>query len=163
MRLAKRLVAILSAVGGIAPSVSCAEPPRAAKHYAVEHSDAEWHKLLTPAQYDVLRARGTERPYGRNFHDAHEHAVYLCAACGAELFRSDEKFDSGTGWPSFWQPAAAKAIETEEDRSYGMTRTEVRCARCGGHLGHVFEDGPKPTGLRYCINGVALVQRAVKP
>jgi peptide-methionine (R)-S-oxide reductase len=132
-----------------------------AQTYAVTHTDAEWRKLLTPAEYDVLRRKGTEPAFSSPLSAAHDKANYVCAACRQRLFSSDHKFDSGTGWPSFYQPIDPKAVETKEDASLGESRTEVRCARCGGHLGHVFDDGPKPTGLRYCINGVAL--RKVAP
>jgi peptide-methionine (R)-S-oxide reductase len=128
------------------------------QHDKVIKTEAEWRALLTPEQYHVLREHGTERAFTGAFHDSHEHAVYVCAACGKELFRSEEKFDSGTGWPSFWQPINATAVGTTSDDSAGMERTEVHCSRCGGHLGHVFDDGPEPTGLRYCINSVSLRQ-----
>ncbi len=126
--------------------------------HKVEKSDAEWRKLLSEQQYHVLREAGTERAFTGAFWNSHDKAIYVCAACGQELFSSDAKFDSGTGWPSFFQPIAKEDVETEEDNSLFMSRTEVRCSRCGGHLGHVFEDGPAPTGLRYCINSAALSQ-----
>ncbi len=124
----------------------------------VVRTEAEWRETLSPEQFRVLRQKGTERAFSSPLHESHERAIYRCAGCGLDLFHSDAKFDSGTGWPSFWQPIRPEAVGTESDRSFFMVRTEVHCARCGGHLGHVFEDGPKPTGLRYCINGVALEQ-----
>jgi len=122
----------------------------------IEKTDEEWRRLLTSEQYRVLRQKGTERAFSGAYHASHDPARYLCAACGSELFRSDEKFDSGTGWPSFWAPVSEGAVQTEADRTHGMVRTEVHCARCAGHLGHVFNDGPEPSGLRYCINSVSL-------
>jgi len=122
----------------------------------IDKSDAEWRAELTSEQYRVLRQQGTEPAFSGELHDNNASGRYLCAACGNELFGSGEKFDSGTGWPSFWQAAAPDRVETERDSSHGMVRTEVHCARCGSHLGHVFPDGPKPTGLRYCINSVSL-------
>jgi peptide-methionine (R)-S-oxide reductase len=121
-------------------------------------TDDEWRKLLTRAQFHVLREKGTELAFSGAYYNAHEKATYVCAACGLELFSSEAKFDSGTGWPSFTQPIAEGRVDTAEDTSLGISRNEVRCARCGGHLGHVFDDGPKPTGMRYCINSVALYQ-----
>ena len=122
----------------------------------VNRSDAEWRADLSPEQYDVLRKKGTERPFTGVYNDCKDPGVYRCAGCGAELFRSDDKFESGTGWPSFTQPAGGESVDTEEDRSFFMRRTEVMCSSCGGHLGHVFDDGPQPTGMRYCINSCAL-------
>jgi peptide-methionine (R)-S-oxide reductase len=122
----------------------------------VQKSDAEWRAELTPEQYEVLRRKGTERAFTGDYVDTKEPGVYRCAGCGAELFRSDAKYDSGSGWPSFVEPTSLDSVTTETDRSYGMVRTEVSCAACGGHLGHVFPDGPGPNGLRYCINSCAL-------
>ena len=119
-------------------------------------SEEEWKKRLTPEEYYVLRQAGTERPWTGSFVGTSEPGTYVCRACGNPLFRSGEKFESGTGWPSFTQPISPDALTEHEDRSYGMIRTEVRCARCDSHLGHVFPDGPPPTGLRYCINSIAL-------
>jgi peptide-methionine (R)-S-oxide reductase len=135
--------------GGPAPAV-----------FAVTHSKEEWRSLLTPQQYAVLREQATERPYSSPLNGEHRDGIFTCAGCMLDLFSSKTKFESGTGWPSFWEPLPG-AVRKQSDTSYGVSRTEVQCERCGGHLGHVFADGPKPTGLRYCMNGVAMAFRTV--
>ncbi len=122
----------------------------------VVKSDAEWSRQLTPEQFHVARGKGTERPFCGTLLDNKRHGVYSCVCCGLSLFASSGKFNSGTGWPSFFRPVADENVLTETDRSHGMVRTEILCARCDGHLGHVFEDGPPPTGLRYCVNSESL-------
>ncbi|SCZ57766.1 peptide-methionine (R)-S-oxide reductase MsrB [Thiohalomonas denitrificans] len=122
----------------------------------IEKDEEQWRAELDPEKYRILREAGTEPAFTGKYYRNQETGIYHCGACGAELFSSDQKYESGSGWPSFWAPASGEALETRTDRSYGMTRVEVRCARCGSHLGHVFDDGPAPTGQRYCINSAAL-------
>ena len=137
-------------------AVGLATHKAAAESFAVVHSDEEWRKLLSPEAYSVLRKEGTEYPYTSPLEQEHRKGTFACAGCAQPLFSSETKFDSGTGWPSFYQPIRPEVVGTRIDGALMMTRTEVHCARCGGHLGHVFEDGPPPTGLRYCMNGVAM-------
>ena len=146
---------LFSALVGI-PGLMGATAAHAARVYEVLLSEAEWKKRLDPEQYAVLRRSGTERPYTSPLNKEKRAGIFRCAGCARPLFSSEAKFESGTGWPSFWQPLAATSVYEDSDTSFGTRRTEVVCQGCGGHLGHVFDDGPKPTGLRYCMNGVAM-------
>lgn len=149
----RNLIARLGALGGLGAMVA---RPAAAETFEVTLSDAEWRAKLTDMQYRVLRQEATERAFTSTLNDEHREGTFACAGCGQPLFASDTKFDSGTGWPSFWKPLP-DAVGTRPDPGIFGNRTEVHCSRCGGHLGHVFDDGPAPTGLRYCMNGAALV------
>jgi peptide-methionine (R)-S-oxide reductase len=146
----------ISLTSSVADATQNGSAKKSKQTYEINKTDAEWKRVLTPEQYFVLREKGTEPAFSGKYNDHHEKGVYTCAACGNELFTSDTKFDSGTGWPSYFKPISGKNVKELTDRSMGMERTEVVCGKCGGHLGHVFDDGPKPTGLRYCLNSVAL-------
>ena len=151
---------LVAALLPVRPAAAAKFPPSipaGEKVKTIERTNAEWKKQLTPQQYHVLREAGTDIPFTGSLLHVKGPGVFKCAACGLELFRTDQKFDSGTGWPSFWAPYALSHVIEKDDNSLGMERVEVECARCGGHLGHVFDDGPPPTGLRYCINSSALV------
>ena len=124
--------------------------------FEIKKSEEEWKQILTPEQYRVLREKGTERAFTGKFYKNHETGIYVCAACGNELFSSETKYESGSGWPSYWEPVSENSVKLLEDTSYGMIRTEVVCGKCGSHLGHVFDDCPQPTGKRYCINSISL-------
>lgn len=149
------LAVALIALGALTALSSAESGPEAADP-SWQLSDDEWRTRLSEQEYDVLRCGGTEAPFSGDLWDKHDDGVYVCAGCGAELFSSDTKYDSGSGWPSYYAPINESAVGMREDRSHGMVRTEVYCTRCGGHLGHLFADGPEPTGLRYCINSVSL-------
>ncbi len=158
--LTKRILAGAAASLAALAGLPWLRPSRAAGPFEVSFPEAEWRRRLTAAQFAVLRQSATERPYTSPLNDEHRRGIFTCAGCDRELFSSTTKFDSRTGWPSFWAPIEG-AVGTERDTSYGMLRTAVHCARCGGHLGHLFDDGPRPTGLRYCMNGVAMGFRPV--
>ena len=144
----------------LSPGTALGEQAQADEAFEVTHSDSEWHSLLSDEQYAILREEGTERAYTSPLNNEHRSGTFACAGCALALFSSATKFDSHTGWPSFWAPLE-QAVATRQDRSFGMVRNEVHCRRCGGHLGHVFDDGPKPTGLRYCMNGLAMTFKPV--
>jgi len=146
---------LMTTVFGLAAAVSMPVLSPATETFEVEHSEEEWRKLLTPNQFAVLRKAATERPYSSPLNNEKRAGLFACVGCQLDLFSSKTKFESGTGWPSFWAPLE-NAVGTTRDISFGMVRQAVHCRRCGGHLGHVFNDGPKPTGLRYCMNGIAL-------
>lgn len=155
MDYSKREMLRLTGLAGIALTFGCGGTADAKGKYAVVKTDAEWKKILSPMAYKVLRQAHTETAFTSPLNDEHRKGIFVCAGCAQRLYSSDTKFDSGTGWPSFWKPLAG-AIGTKTDWEIGSPRTEVHCARCGGHLGHVFNDGPKPTGKRYCMNGAAM-------
>ena len=146
---------VLAGAGAVSAFTATGAPSGPASTFEVNHTDDEWRHLLSPAAYDVLRRAGTETPYSSPLNDEHRAGTFTCAGCGQALFSSTTKFDSGTGWPSFYKPLD-NAVIGRPDNSEGMSRTEILCSRCGGHLGHVFDDGPPPTGLRFCMNGVAM-------
>lgn len=153
-----RIIILLALLSGLA--VACAQSttkvPQNDSDYEVVKSEEEWKKILSPLEFRVLRQHGTERAFSGDLWDHKDKGTYVCAACELPLFSSETKFKSGTGWPSYFKPINTSAVGSTVDRTYGMVRTEVHCSRCGGHLGHVFEDGPEPTGLRYCINSASL-------
>ncbi len=155
--LVTTLLIACAAITGSCQTRASKETPKATVSIEkIKKTDGEWKKLLTPEQYHVLREQGTERPFTGKDWDNHEAGVFYCAGCNLELFSSETKFESGTGWPSFYKPIKEGVLAVGTDNSYGMVRDEVECARCGGHLGHVFNDGPKPTGLRYCMNSISM-------
>jgi peptide-methionine (R)-S-oxide reductase len=156
MLYAITILAVAGSGSGSGASKPAANAAKPASIKPIVKSDAEWKKQLTPEQYRVLRQEGTETAFTGKWWDNHARGTYVCAACRLELFRSNEKFESGTGWPSFWAPIEKSHVHEKTDMTMGMARVEVECARCGGHLGHVFDDGPKPTGLRYCMNSAAM-------
>jgi peptide-methionine (R)-S-oxide reductase len=155
MDYSKRELLRAAGIAGIALTFGCGGTADAKGKFTVTKTEAEWRKILSPAAFKVLRQEDTERPFTSPLNKEHRKGIFVCAGCDKQLFSSDAKYDSGTGWPSFWQPLAG-GVGTTTDWKIGTPRTEVHCARCGGHLGHVFDDGPKPTGKRYCMNGVAM-------
>lgn len=152
----RMLAAVIVLISAFGCNAQNKKPINVEKKYAVVKTDAEWKKQLTPLQYDVTRKQGTERAYSGNTWDNHKAGTYNCICCDQPLFSSETKFESGTGWPSFFKPLIEKNVEEITDNTYGMRRVEVNCSRCGAHLGHVFNDGPKPTGLRYCMNSASM-------
>ena len=154
--VASTLLAIFAVASLGCASAEALQKKTERKKYEVTHTTAEWRKLLPPPVFRVLRQAFTEQPWSGKLLDVHEKGVFVCAGCGQKLFKSETKFDSGTGWPSFWDPITKASVDEVEDLSDGMDRTEVKCAKCGGHLGHVFNDGPAPTGLRFCMNSLAM-------
>lgn len=156
----RQAIGVIATTGVLGPLALWLSSPDSTSAYdasfPVQKTDAEWRAALTPDRYKILRGHSTERAFSSPLNAEKRKGTFVCAACGQKVFSSKAKFESGTGWPSFWEPIGDAAVGTEIDRSYFMVRTEVHCARCGGHLGHVFSDGPEPTGLRYCINGLSL-------
>lgn len=157
MRISKPIFAVALLLAFLASSCTAQETTKKTSTITyMNKSESDWKKELSPLQYNVLRQKGTERAFTGEYYDHHDKGTYLCSGCSQPLFASDSKFESGTGWPSFFQPLVPAAVTVNKDISYGMVREEVVCSRCGGHLGHVFDDGPQPTGLRYCMNSVSL-------